>query len=60
MYPLWLNIMSSIILLMIPIGIMTIFVSETAGLLILIFAFLGIWIFGNIARRIRITKNIRR
>lgn len=61
MYPLWLNIMSGIVLLMIPIGFIVVFFYETAGFLILAVGFAGIALFGHIANRIkrRVNRDFR-
>lgn len=54
MYPLWLNIVAGIVLCMIPIGmVFAVFVDDVIGIIILLFGFLGIWFFGNIAKRIK-------
>lgn len=54
-YPLWLNVIAIPILILVPIGLFLSIVGYTGWGYSLLFAgFLGIWIFGTIAKRKRI------
>lgn len=53
-YPKWLNILTVPILLLFPVGVIVALVGYgTAGIAIVGLAFLGVWVFGNLAQRLK-------
>ena len=51
-YPAWLNLVSWLVLAVIPLGLFIIYLGiSTVGLGFMFVGFLGIWVFGNIAAR---------